>query len=142
MIYFVQAVDGGPVKIGYSADVDARRVQLESHYGKRLALLKTLPGDKEREREIHQQFSHLRLGRTEQFLPVSELMEFIAKPLLATASPDAVAVMTTTAKPVRLDLSPADHERLERQARKRGLSMASFVRMLVLERLDSLESKG
>jgi hypothetical protein len=46
------------------------------------------------------------------------------------------------AKPVRLDLKPADHDRLERQASKRGLSMASFVRMIVLERLDALESEG
>lgn len=46
------------------------------------------------------------------------------------------------AKPVRLDLRPADHDRLERQASKRGLSMASFVRMLVLERLDAMESEG
>lgn len=44
------------------------------------------------------------------------------------------------AKPVRLDLKLPDHDRLERQATKRGLSMASFVRMIVLERLDALES--
>ena len=46
------------------------------------------------------------------------------------------------AKPVRLDLKLPDHDRLERQATKRGLSMASFVRMIVLERLDALESEG
>jgi len=49
---------------------------------------------------------------------------------------------TRVAKPVRLDLRPADHDRLERQASKRGLSMASFVRMIVLERLDALESES
>lgn len=37
--------------------------------------------------------------------------------------------------PVRLDLLPADYERLERQARARGLNKASYARMAVLERL-------
>lgn len=44
-------------------------------------------------------------------------------------------------KPVRLDLTLSDHDRLERQARKRGLSMASFVRMIVLERLDAIDDR-
>jgi hypothetical protein len=43
-------------------------------------------------------------------------------------------------KPVRLDLKPSDHERLERQADRRGLTMAAYVRMLVLEKLN--ESEG
>jgi hypothetical protein len=44
-------------------------------------------------------------------------------------------------KPVRLDLKPVDFERLERQAEKRGLNKSSFARMIVLEKLDSLEGK-
>ena len=47
-----------------------------------------------------------------------------------------------TAKPVRLELKPADHERLDRQADKRGLSMAAFARMLILAQLDILEGGG
>jgi hypothetical protein len=43
-------------------------------------------------------------------------------------------------KPVRLDLKPSDHERLERQADRRGLTMAAYVRMLVLEKLDEAEA--
>ncbi len=35
-------------------------------------------------------------------------------------------------RPVRLDLAPADHERLERCARERDLSMASYARQAVL----------
>lgn len=45
------------------------------------------------------------------------------------------------AKPVRLDLSAADHERLERHANKRGLSMASFARMVILEKMDKLDAE-
>jgi hypothetical protein len=42
-------------------------------------------------------------------------------------------------KPVRLDLTPTDHERLDRQARRRGLTMASYARMVILERLENEE---
>jgi hypothetical protein len=45
-------------------------------------------------------------------------------------------------KGVRLDLSPADHKRLERRARERGLTMASYARMAVLDRLRHEESEG
>ncbi len=43
-------------------------------------------------------------------------------------------------KPVRLDLSSADHERLERCARARGLNLASYARMAVLERIKADET--
>jgi len=45
------------------------------------------------------------------------------------------------ARPVRLDLSDADHKRLERCARERGLSKASFARMAVLERIQEIEER-
>jgi hypothetical protein len=38
-------------------------------------------------------------------------------------------------KGVRLDLSPADHKRLEKAAKARGLTMASYARMALFERL-------
>ncbi len=44
-------------------------------------------------------------------------------------------------KGVRLDLSPADHERLERIARVRGLTMASYARMVLLERMKADEGQ-
>jgi hypothetical protein len=43
-------------------------------------------------------------------------------------------------KGVRLDLSPSDHKRLERRARERGLTMASYARMAVLDRLRQEEA--
>ena len=45
-------------------------------------------------------------------------------------------------KGVSLDLSPADHKRLERFARERGLTMASHARMAVLGRLKADVAKG
>jgi hypothetical protein len=41
VIYFVQPIDGGPVKFGTSGNVGARVGHLESHYRKPLALLAT-----------------------------------------------------------------------------------------------------
>lgn len=48
---------------------------------------------------------------------------------------------TIKAKPVRLDLSPADHERLQACADKIGLNKASFARMVVLKALKECEEK-
>jgi hypothetical protein len=55
----------------------------------------------------------------------------------------------TTVKPkrrlgnaVRLDLSDRDHERLNRVAKKKGLNMAAYSRMAILERLHKDEAEG
>jgi hypothetical protein len=46
------------------------------------------------------------------------------------------------ARPVRLDLSETDHERLERCARERGLNKASYARQAVLEKIKADEAGG
>jgi hypothetical protein len=45
-------------------------------------------------------------------------------------------------KQVRLDLTLPDHQRLAAQARKRGLSNASYARQAVLERIEADELKA
>jgi hypothetical protein len=45
------------------------------------------------------------------------------------------------ARPVRLDLAEIDHDRLETQARKLGLSKSSYARMAVLERIKADEAR-
>jgi hypothetical protein len=47
-----------------------------------------------------------------------------------------------TVRPVRLDLSETDHERLERLARERGLNKASYARQAVLERMRADEGRN
>jgi hypothetical protein len=42
-------------------------------------------------------------------------------------------------KRVRLDLSPVDHEGLERAAKEQGLTMASYAWMALFERLKADE---
>lgn len=93
MIYFVQSVDGGPVKVGTTRNLDRRLKELEARYRRPLSVLATMPGGRKEELQIHRQFSRLRLGNTEQFRPDADLMEFISRPLLVGANPQAVAAM-------------------------------------------------
>ncbi len=51
-----------------------------------------------------------------------------AKKMGATATP----ARKRSGKAVRLDLSPKDHDRLDRAAEERGLSKSSYARMAVL----------
>jgi hypothetical protein len=53
-----------------------------------------------------------------------------AKKMASTAAPQG-----RTMKPVRLDLKATDHARLEHKADRLGLTMAAYVRMLVLKDL-------
>jgi hypothetical protein len=46
-----------------------------------------------------------------------------------------------TPKAVRLDLAPEDYARLERCARRRGLTKASFARMAVLALIEQEEKE-
>jgi hypothetical protein len=94
MVYFLQPTDGGPIKIGYTDNLDQRRLQLQVHYGTSLALLATMEGGKEVERAIHERFAAHRIGRTEQFRPAPELLAFIGRPLLANPNPEAVEALT------------------------------------------------
>jgi hypothetical protein len=44
-------------------------------------------------------------------------------------------------KGVRLDLSPADHRRLNKLAKERGLTMSSYARMALFERMKEDEGR-
>jgi hypothetical protein len=109
MIYYAQ-LPTGDIKIGCSADVETRLDQLEGHYGAELALLATMEGDRSTEAEIHARFAHLRLGRTEQFRPGADLMEFIGKPLLVGANPDAVEAISSAAAELKLTAVKAERD--------------------------------
>lgn len=109
MVYAMQPVDGGPVKIGTSTNVERRRVSLERAYGSRLVVLATFDGGRTEEEELHRRFAHLRLGRTEQFKPAPELMSFLGRPLLAPANADAVeALGSLAARPIAVMTGSAE----------------------------------
>lgn len=119
------------MKIGCSRDVEQRRRQLEKHYGKSLALLRVMEGDRATEREIHERFDHLRLrkagrkGEREQFRPAPELMEWIGRPLLVGANPDAVEMMGQDLSAVKIDRGLASRARMI--ATDKGIDMAEYL---------------
>jgi hypothetical protein len=46
-----------------------------------------------------------------------------------------------SARPIRLDSSEPDHERLEHCAKERGLNKASYARQAVLKRIKAEEGR-
>ena len=60
----------------------------------------------------------------------------------ATPKVNATKEAPASSKAVRLDLSAGDHKRLERCADALGLSMASYARMALLERMRADEERG
>lgn len=90
IVYAMQPVDGGPVKIGVTNNLKTRKKAHETMYGKTFAVLATWQGGAPLERAIHVLFAHLRLrgpdprGRGyEQFRPTLELMTYLGRPELA-----------------------------------------------------------
>lgn len=141
MIYFMAPVLGGPIKIGFSDDVDARRRQIEQHYGRPLALLATMPGGREEETAIHERFNHLRLGRTEQFLPAPELLDFIGQPLLVGPNPEAVEAMKASKVDIRFQVDSALYHRIRYAADQECNSVATFIRAAVVRDLKRREKE-
>jgi hypothetical protein len=129
----MQDVNGGPIKIGFSDDIDARRKQLEFSYGRPLAILATMPGGREEEAEIHARFSHLRLGRKEQFRPAADLLNFINRPLLVDPNPEAVEAMEDSRKPMVVQMRGSEEWKafIERLAEMDGDTVAKFIERLI-----------
>lgn len=119
MIYFLQSVNGGPVKIGCTEELYLKKriYSLERHYGHKLVLLGTTDGEYDREAEIHAKFAHLRLRATEQFQPAAELMAFIGLPVLANPAHGAVKELPIATSlgttPTQMRLTDKDKADLE-----------------------------
>lgn len=77
MIYFIQAIDGGPIKIGKTIDIKMRLYQLSRKYKKDLRVLGVIDGYTEKEDELHFRFWPLHLGY-EWFTPSQELLDLIS----------------------------------------------------------------
>lgn len=125
-VYFMQPVGGGPVKIGSTTDVVRRQAELETYYSREMVLLGTIPGGADEEKEVHARFDRLRLGRTEQFKPALELMQFIGQPLLVDPNPDAVVAMKSL-KTIAIKGSAEWVAWLESAARFRRTDVAKLI---------------
>lgn len=76
MIYFIRNIVSGNLKIGFSDTPSKRLKDLQTGSADKLVLIKTIPGDKELEVRLHEQFAHCRLDG-EWFKPADEVLEFI-----------------------------------------------------------------
>jgi hypothetical protein len=73
--YFIQGIDGGPIKIGKTKNLAERMWTMQTHHPVELICIGMLGGD--REKEMHSKFAAFRRGRTEWFEPQPELIDFI-----------------------------------------------------------------
>lgn len=80
MIYFVQAGDGGPIKIGRAQNVRQRIKDLQCAHFSNLRLLLTLSEKMAPEWALHRKFAEYRQAG-EWFAPGPELLAYIAKPM-------------------------------------------------------------
>ncbi len=78
MIYFIQPVDGGRIKIGTTIRVADRLIQLCKESGQTLRVLAVLEGSFDEEADLHRRFAHLR-AVNEWFEPGDDLLGFIVE---------------------------------------------------------------
>lgn len=90
-VYFIQAASGeGPVKIGYGIAPVFRLIDIQRYSPVRLAILATIPGDRDLERRLHCRFAYAH-SHNEWFEPVDELMWAIEQ--MAVGVPVEAAVL-------------------------------------------------
>jgi hypothetical protein len=77
MIYFIQAGNNGPIKIGIAKNPSKRLSQLQVGATEELRLLGVMNGTEQHENDIHHQFAVHRV-RGEWFSPTPELLTYIA----------------------------------------------------------------
>jgi hypothetical protein len=78
-IYFIQGVNGGLIKIGYTTgDVDERRRVLQSGSPVELQIIATMAGSRYAEQRLHQRFRYLR-RHNEWFIAETDLLHYIAE---------------------------------------------------------------
>jgi len=76
-VYFIQAVSGGPIKIGKADDPQRRLYDLQAMNPTKLQILATVDGGQRREYELHVRFKGSRL-HGEWFEPTPELLSLIS----------------------------------------------------------------
>jgi hypothetical protein len=76
-LYFLQAGDDGPIKIGCAVNVFERARYLQCGHYEELFILGLLDGDQSQEDRLHRMFAHLNI-RGEWFQPGGELKEFVS----------------------------------------------------------------
>jgi hypothetical protein len=126
VIYFMQAEGGGPIKIGNTGNLDNRRADLERISGRKQRVLATAEGGRTEERELQRRFDHLRIGRTEDYRPAPDLMEYLG--LCAAAEAEWAAGSDEAREALMVESTPEWRDWLGRGA--------EYCRIEVSELLD------
>ena len=78
IVYFIQGETSKFIKIGHAGNAKNRLKGFQTGSSEELALLRSIPGGKALETELHQRFAHLRIRkRNEWFRPGKELLDYI-----------------------------------------------------------------
>lgn len=77
MIYFIQPIDGGPIKIGRTNYIQRRFSELQNAASQELKILGVTEGHAKEEYDLHLLFSSAKL-HGEWFEPIPELVEYIS----------------------------------------------------------------
>jgi len=86
-IYFIQAGNGGPIKIGTAYDVQQRRDTLQTGNPNELRILCAFPGSEAGERKFHKHFEEERLSG-EWFKPTGRVMQVVRSQIALALSGD------------------------------------------------------
>ena len=78
-VYFIQAVNGGPIKIGLAKDPQARLAKIQLMSPVKLKLLAVMEGEYPQEQAVHMHFGNIH-SHGEWFYDTPELMSFISSP--------------------------------------------------------------
>lgn len=111
-VYFIEAGDGGPIKIGLSLDVAARLVTLQASNPLPLRLLATMPGDHGIERELHRRFKGERLNG-EWFRGDGEVRRFALSIVTGEAVEQPARKPPPVARPRKAHWRPRHYTRAE-----------------------------
>ncbi len=99
MIYFIEAIGVGNIKIGFTDHDDAvvRMAQLQTGSPVPLRLLGTIPGSLEDEKDLHRSFASARVTG-EWFRPVPELVALVNAPELPRCGTTEVVIKSVQIK--------------------------------------------
>ena len=132
-VYFIQAGDDGPIKIGWAASVARRRSQLQVQSYLKLTVRAMIDAGKEVEKQLHDRFKG-HLIRGEWFEPAGEILDKIARHALSAGAGKAVNEPKKRGPekryPVRLNVVTT-HEQcqaIEAYAKRHGLRWGEAVR--------------
>lgn len=129
MIYFIQPIEGGPIKIGTSIRLTQRLKELAAAHQCELRVLAVMAGGYAEEAELHRKFSHLKVVN-EWFEAGDDLLGFIVESANQWDGVDEV--------PPVLALSPAKigSEAIvlaKKAAALKEMTLYDFLTMAVLE---------